>query len=591
MNLHRYLFKIPARGKAAAAFALVMALLLASTLGPLAAVAGARGPSGQDPTAQADGDGGRGHGNESMEALDDEGPFELSNPISADDFQVVASYGNSYLAENSAGKRLLYLEGDAYQRGYAEGYLCPQSVQRMSQDYLENVFIELAGEMGIGEEIRQDPWLWNLLWDVLKMLVTANQDAVPEEFLAEMQGIADACRDLGYDVSYRDLLTLNIGIDTLQSVVTGFRALLCNEFAVFGGATADGGLYHGRDFMFPTGGDVFADESLMMVHDPTQGHPFVAAAAPGFVGFPTGMNSEGVSCGMDVVNSIFTRPLVSGKGTLILCREVVQFAGSLDEGIATIRDSDRAVPWLYLIADGEQCEAAVLETFASSLLPPEDFLQRYLNRVFVGLLGLLFPGLVGSEQAVSPSGMVSEDGWEIVGGEVVGNDLAELPQDPTCPSLEKGVMMRWPDYADPDWFDCPLFASQPQEGSGLACGFFPRQSERYPDLVAMTNHYIIPLMALTYPSLAGGGGTSLWRYDTMLGLLSGSYGDIDEAKALWIIDFLNPARCAYYGTDTTQSVKGHHVLMDNGDLEMWSLHGYYDTPWVHVDLMDVLAGS
>jgi hypothetical protein len=99
-------------------------------------------------------------------------------------------------------------------------------------------------------------------------------------------------------------------------------------------------------------------------------------------------------------------------------------------------------------------------------------------------------------------------------------------------------------------------------------------------------------MARTYPSLAGSSdSTSLWRYETMLGLLDRGYGNIDEAQAMWIIDFLNPARCDYYGTDTSQSVKGHHVLMDNKDLEMWSLHGYYDTPWVHVDLMEVLADS
>jgi len=593
MSLHRFLAWIPRQRKTAAAFAMIMALLLAVMLIPLGVVAGAEKPSShyfpKETHKDKDDDS---RGSESGEGLPEVATFELSNPISPDDFDIVASYGESYLSENSAGKRLLYLEGDAYQRGYAEGYLCPQGAQRMTRNYLENFFLEMAEEFGINVDFRQYPWLWDLMWNILKILVVANQDAVPEEFLQEMRGISDACRDLGYDVSYRDVLTLNVGIDTLQSVLTGFQALFCNEFAVFGDATEDGGLLHGRDLMFATGGDVLADESLMMVHNPTQGYPFVAAAAPGLVGIPTGLNTQGVSCAMDVVYSIFTRPLISGKGTMILCRQVVQFAGSLDEGIALIRDCDRAVPWLYLIADGEQCEAAVLETFASSLLPPADYLQRYLNRLFFGLLGMLLPGLNQGKQAVSTAGTVDDGGWEIVDGEVVGNDLLELPPQPSCPSLEKGVMVRWPDYVDPEWFNCPGWVPTPEGDPGLAYTFFPRQSEDYPDLVAMTNHYIIPLMALTYPSLAGSSdSTSLWRYETMLGLLDESYGDIDEAKAMWIIDFLNPARCDYYGTDTSQSVKGHHVLMDNKDLEMWSLHGYYNTPWVHVDLMEVLADS
>ncbi|MEW6554213.1 MAG: hypothetical protein AB1384_08010 [Actinomycetota bacterium] len=588
MRPHTFLAWIPGKRRAAAALAVIMALLLAVMLIPLAAAAGAEGTPRRGFPKEAPGEKGRGPGEGgSGEAPAESAAFELSNPVSPDDFQRVASYGESYLAENSAGKRLLYLEGDAYQRGYAEGYLCPQGAQRMTRDYLENFLLEMGEEFGLDLDFRQYPWLWDLMWNILKILVMANQDAVPEEFLQEMRGISDACRDLGYDVSYRDVLTLNAGIDTLQSVLTGFQALFCNEFAVFGDATEDGSLLHGRDLMFATGGDVLADESLIMVHRPTQGYPFVTSAAPGLVGIPTGLNTQGVSCAMDVVYSIFTRPLISGKGTMILCREMVQFAGSLDEGIALIRDSDRAVPWLYLVADGKQCEAAVLETFASSLLPPGDYLQRYLNRLFLGLLGMFFPGLNQGGQAVSPTGTAADGGWEIVKGEVVGNDLLEPSPHPSCPSLDKGVMVRWPDYVDPEWFDAP--GAVPP---GLACGFFPRQSEEYPDLVAMTNHYIIPLMALTYPSLAcSSDSTSLWRYDTMLGLLDEGYGDIDEARAMWIIDFLNPARCDYYGTDTSQSVKGHHVLMDNGDLEMWSLHGYYDTPWVHVDLMEVLAGS
>lgn len=546
---------------------------------PFAVAAGAEQPSQGDDLKGSKGGAGT------------EASLELSNPISPDDFQVIARYGDSYLAENSAGKKLLYLEGNAYQRGYAEGYLCPQSVQRMAKDYLENVFFELVEGLGIGVDLRQYPWLWNLLWQILKVLVAANQDAIPEEFRREMQGISDACRNLGYDVDYRDLLTLNVGIDTLESVFVGFEALFCNEFAVFGDATQDGRLYHGRDLMFPTGGDILADESLIMVHNPTEGYPFVASAAPALVGIPTGMNTEGVSCAMDVVYSIFTRPLISGEGTMLLCRKVTQYAGSLEEGIALIRDSDRAVPWLYLIADGEQCDAAVLETFASSLLPPGDNLLNYLNRLFFGLMGLFFPSLNQSGNTVSPAGTVDDGGWEIVDGEVVGNSLVELPPHASCPGLDKGVMVRWPDYLDPEWFDCQWWAFQPDEDAGPACGFFPRQAEEYPDLVAMTNHYIIPLMSLTYPSLTSSSSGSLWRYETMLGLLDESYGEIDESGAMWIIDFLNPARCDYYGTDTSQSIKGHHVLMDNRDLEMWSLHGYYDSSWVHVDLMEILANS
>lgn len=271
-------------------------------------------------------------------------------------------------------------------------------------------------------------------------------------------------------------------------------------------------------------------------------------------------------------------------------QEVTQYAGSLEEGIDLIRDSDRAVPWLYLIADGEQPDAAVLETVASSVLPPQDNLQNYLSRLLTGLLEIFFPFLDQDQGGNLPQAIPDGQGRGTAEGEEVAEEMTRLSSDASCPELERGVMIRESDYADPEWLDGLKWAYQPEDDSGLAYGFFPRQLEAYPDLVAMTNHYIIPLMAATYPSLHSG-GSSLWRYETMLGLLDNSYGDIDQASAMWIIDFLNPARCAYYGTDTTQSIKGHHVLMDNQDLEMWSLHGCYNTSWVHVDLPEIISGK
>ncbi len=119
---------------------------------------------------------------------------------------------------------------------------------------------------------------------------------------------------------------------------------------------------------------------------------------------------------------------------------------------------------------------------------------------------------------------------------------------------------------------------------------FPLQLEDYPDVVAMTNHYILPEMAASAPGLTGSyRDNTVARYETLVALLQDSYGAIDRERAMWLIDFLNPARGnPYYGTDTAQSVKGHHVLMDNQALEMWSLHGYYNQPWQHVALPAVL---
>lgn len=505
----------------------------------------------------------------------------LSNPVSSDDYRPVARWGNSYLAVNEAGKKLLYLEGNAYQRGYAEGRLCARSVYRMTHDFVFNIVGEMLPTVGIDLDPQTLQDLLRFLWPLLQLIATANVDAVPREFVDEMRGMADACREQGFDVSFQDVLTLNLGFDVLESVFVGFAAIFCNEFAVAGDATRGRGVFHGRDFMFPTGGGVFSDEALLMVHRTESGYPLIASAAPGFVGVPTALNSRGVSCGMDMVASVLSRPIITGEGSLLLCRKAVQFGGTLEEAVALIRDSDRAVPWLYLIADGKTGRAAVLETTASSLAPPEDRFQAYLSRFLAGLLQALFPWLYASENPTRATG-----GQGTPPAPYSTDLLAALGGGSGVPD-QSGVMVRDMTYTDPPGL--VELIRRAEENGNLALGqILPLQDESYPDLVAMTNHYILPWKAITYLSLRDEKGDSIWRYQTMLQLLREGYGRINRLRAMWIIDFLNPARCDYYGTDTTQAVRGHHVLMDNVSHEMWSLHGHYDQPWAHADLDDFL---
>ncbi|MHB8781429.1 MAG: CocE/NonD family hydrolase, partial [Candidatus Geothermincolia bacterium] len=504
----------------------------------------------------------------------------LSNPISPDDFSVLQTLegSNSYLAANSAGKRLLYLEGDAYARGYAEGWFCPEGAYRMTHDFVDAIIFDAFSVPLSGSDI---PVAWPAIRELLIAAASANEDAVPEEFRAEMRGIADACQDRGYDVTYEEVLTLNCGFDVLESLYQNLAAVfMCNEFGVFNTATVDGRLFHGRDFMFPTGGGAFSDEALMIVQNPTDGHAFVASAAPGMVGIPTGLNEEGVSCGMDVVYSVYSRPAITGMGCLLLCRNVVQYAASLQEGTALIGNADRGVPWLYMIADGDAPNAWVLETTASSLVPPGDaFLDNLCN---------LVPGLDTMLAGVDT--MLAIEAVDLLTMQAVSlADLLDLVATALPVMMghpDNGVMVRTAEWTDPAEIELFGLSYLPDPLAEPYLARFPKQQETNPDLVAMTNHYILPQMAATEPGLLDNNADSGWRYDTMLALLQGAAGDIDDVKAMWLIDFLNPGRCDYYGTDRTQAVQGHHVLMDDRDLEMWSLHGYYDEPWAHVSLRD-----
>ncbi|MHB8781745.1 MAG: C45 family autoproteolytic acyltransferase/hydrolase, partial [Candidatus Geothermincolia bacterium] len=370
-------------------------------------------------------------------------PPDLSNPIAADDFERVASFGMSYLAANSAGKELLYLEGAAYDRGYAEGWLCPEGAYRMTHDYVTNFLAGFLSGFTGGLSNEAPPEMIEAVREVLLQAVHAQEYAVPQEFREEMRGIADGATAQGYDVSYDDVLLINVGFDMLYSLVYQGGSLLCNELAVFGEGTTDGRLYHGRDFMFSTGGGVFSDEALVIVMKPDEGYPFAAAAVPGFVGLPTGMNSEGISFAMDMVPNRQNRAVFSGMGCLLLCRNVVQHTATMEEGIEMVRNTSRAVSWLYMIADGKIPDAAVLETVADSMVAsPTDVL---------GALSGLVPGFgdtLAQLEAQLPQEVAEGLHLLLSSGELVQAGADSLPVLGDI-HPDRGVAVRASDYVDP----------------------------------------------------------------------------------------------------------------------------------------------
>ena len=73
---------------------------------------------------------------------------------------------------------------------------------------------------------------------------------------------------------------------------------------------------------------------------------------------------------------------------------------------------------------------------------------------------------------------------------------------------------------------------------------------------------------------------------------------IDVDKAREIIDMLHPPNYEYleweyhqfkYTDDPTQEVSGSISVFDPSNLEVWSLYGYYDNPWVHYSLEEELG--
>lgn len=485
--------------------------------------------------------------------------------LAAQGFQVISSVtspdgATGYLAQNTDGKRCVVLQGSPYSLGYEMGYLLPEGTRTMARTYTAKLIEEYVG-------VAEGSTLYNTLYGMaLSLAETAleAEHAIPDEFVREMQGVVDGANAAAGQeiVSFNDVLLLNEGLDTLYSMLftgkfpqvetTATELLGCNGFVV-SGAAAGGKVYHGRDFMLATGG-VYQDEALMAVYVPEKdhGYPFVTITAPGFVGLTTGLNSQGLSMGVDVVFGGATRS-TPGTGCLFVLRDIVQHCGNLNEAIATMRSLNRGVAWIYVLADDEYSAA-----YTHGVVVEEGMRQDENGQTFDG------PGDLPLWQQI-----------------VFQELIQQLPSE----DYSAGVVSRTQEWTYPEAFE--------------GVENFPPQRENRSDLVLATNNYIHPLMVLTtltpWIQLIQGAywktSQTLQRYQDLNDriLQACETGTIDFAKARTLIDFMNPNNTEGKVWDRYTidgPVEGHHDVFDNQERIMECLYGYYhaDEPWVRIDL-------
>jgi hypothetical protein len=506
---------------------------------------------------------------EIIKVLSDQGFTKIIN-------EVTINSDTGFLAENISGKKCFVLKGKPYSMGYQMGALDPEGTYKMAVNYTDIILSDTL-------ESEPDSSLYKLAKDMAVTLAkeAVTDKAIPDYLLEEMQGMADGATKVGgKQVTFDDVLLLNEGYDALYSMVLTLQLPLikivqkelmgCNGFILSGDATAGGKVLHGRDFMFSTA-DIYQKVTAMGIYLPEKGYPFVTLAAPGMVGLTTGLNSKGLSMGCDVVMGGATRN-TPGLGCLLVIRDIIQNSTNLDNAVERMKQQNRGVTWIYVLADNERS-------------------ARYTNGVVI-------------EQGMSFNKWGNEfDSIDDLTLDVrikYAGQVAKLPAE----YPERGLLIRTQDWEFPEAF--------------LNEDMFPKQDEVNPDVVIATNHYIHPFMTLTtfepwINMLQTGywkGTKTLQRYSDLnkriLDAINQHRVDFETARDL--IDFMNPLRYVdlkerediikkgYVPWDrfeVDEPIEGHHDIFDNQELIMECLYGYYraEEPWVRIDLKPFAALS
>ena len=245
------------------------------------------------------------------------------------------------------GTRVLFLKGSPREMGRQQGKLLSDQVHQICEHILYG--------FGIGSSFEKGKWFFGEIEGAEARL----EPFMDKRYLAEMDAIADAA-----------------GMDRQEARLANFFPELfhCSGFSVWGKATGDGHIYHGRvlDYLKGIG---LEQNAVVMVYQPDYGNAWVNLGYAGFIGSVTAMNEKGISIGEMGGRGYGDW---DGKPMAELVREVMEKSNSLDDAVRILRDSPRTCQYYYVISDGKMKQAVGIATTPSQFTvvhPGESFPQ------------------------------------------------------------------------------------------------------------------------------------------------------------------------------------------------------------------------
>ena len=506
-------------------------------------------------------------------------------------------------------KKAYYVEGTHFEMGYLLGLMAEPEISRMCHEFNRKVIFEFV-DVHFQSDALADA-LGEFLEGLLHRLSENIEPDIPVEYVQEMRGILEGCKAANpqTEVDWQELWVLNVGIDALLSYVyTGnmpFRAaapytprpeqlavpILCNGFSVSGPAAEGNGHFLGRDFMFPTAG-TFQDAACLLIQnpiDPGMGkrQPFVSQTAPGMVGCIAGLNSASLGAGVDMAPAGNCDPSRPGLNSLLLVRHAVENGTDCEHAVEIMEAAQRGVSWNYILGHYGTQRACVVE--AGRKVEKSEFLEFITEHLKTRSGGRAYEHL--------PEGFAES---------LPDRSYVETRMKS---EFRKGMMVRWNDYAYPEAYLrfnerlFGLFGKQYEPAAFTERGYVDRswkdrncpygyyfapQRESDPNLVLVTNMFIVPEMRLfaMHPWTNLVSASQLddlqWRYDELNNqLLSKLYPapdgrlvplSLEDAKDL--IDYLTPnpekGRHPEYYNPPPESPKGFFRRLWNWLVKLFS---------------------
>jgi hypothetical protein len=244
---------------------------------------------------------------------------------------------NNWLRHNESGLWELYVEGDGYERGIANGMLTKELHEFQEDAFFHQIQI-LVPDLNYLKFLKYFIGYFN----------RHLPDHISEEYKEEILGISKYASDK-YDFiapKYHRILNYHGAHDIGHALQDKNMVVGCTSFSVWDKKSADGKLLVGRNFDFYSGDD-FAKNKIVQFTNPKKGNKFATVTWSGFIGACSGMNDKGLTVTINAAKSSI--PTDAATPIALLAREILQYASNIKEAIEIAKKRDVFVSESILI--------------------------------------------------------------------------------------------------------------------------------------------------------------------------------------------------------------------------------------------------
>lgn len=256
--------------------------------------------------------------------------------------------GNNWLRKSESGLYEVYVEGEPFERGVALGKLSQELVQRQERVFNNQI-----------NQIIPNSFYRAFLTYFIGWFNRDLDDYVPEENKLEILGVSQAAAK-EYDQlapAYQRILNYH-GAHDIGHALQNMSLVGCTSFAVWDSMSTDSSLIIGRNFDFFVG-EEFAQDKIVAFYHPSNGYDFMMITWGGMTGVLSGMNAEGLTVTLNAAKSDI--PKSAAMPVSILARQILQYAGTINEAMAIASRHKTFVSESFLIGSARDKMAAIIE--------------------------------------------------------------------------------------------------------------------------------------------------------------------------------------------------------------------------------------